>query len=316
MRKRVQVALAILSVALVSVIVWHGSHEREPVYQGKGLRAWLGEYYDWGFSSSTVARNGRNAAEAAVRQIGTNAIPTLLDMLRKKDSPLVTKLIPVWSRHVARTPYLPMWVAFPSWYQVHAEVLNHQASMGFEILRTNARPAVPALINLYEENISPSSQNYVSRSLIAIGPDATRAAIPSFLRGTASPNVLVRKNAVMALSQVHDEPSLVVSTLAKSLNDNNVTIRVSAAWGLGAFGREVRQAISLAEPVLTQALCDPDGTVRGTAACSLQHFGAEAKQAVPALLELLKDKDMYARGAAAGALEQIDPEAAAKAGVK
>jgi HEAT repeat protein len=56
--------------------------------------------------------------------------------------------------------------------------------------------------------------------------------------------------------------------------------------------------------------------VRGAAACSLEAFGAEAKGAVPALLELLKDKDEYARGTAAEALEQIDPEAAAKAGVK
>jgi hypothetical protein len=305
-----------LLVTVVCVIVWHGSHEREPVYQGKGLRAWLGEYYDWGFSSATVARNGRNAAEAAIQHIGTNAIPTLLDMLRKKDAPLVIKLIPVWSRHVTRTPYLPMWVAFPSWYQVHAEVLNRQATLGFEILGTNAHPAVPALINLYEENISRSSQICVRQSLIAIGPDAARAALPSFLRGTASPKVLVRQDAVMALSQVHDEPLLVVSTLAKSLSDADVNIRVSAAWSLGAFGMKVRQAIPLAVPVLTQALHDPDGTVRGTAACSLKDFAAEAKQAVPALLELLKDKSMYARGVAAGALQQIDPDAAARAGVK
>jgi HEAT repeat protein len=172
------------------------------------------------------------------------------------------------------------------------------------------------LIRIYEQNISPASQFYVSRALIAIGPDATRTAIPAFLRGAANSNLLVRKFAVRALAQVHDEPSLVVPALAKSLSDTNVAIRASAAWGLGGFGREVRQAVPLAGPVLIKALGDPDGSVRGSAACSLKAFGAEAKQAVPALLELLKDEDEYARGAAAEALGQIDPEAAAKAGVK
>jgi len=41
MQKRVQVALAILFVALVSVMVWQGLREREPVHQGKPLSVWL-----------------------------------------------------------------------------------------------------------------------------------------------------------------------------------------------------------------------------------------------------------------------------------
>jgi HEAT repeat protein len=98
--------------------------------------------------------------------------------------------------------------------------------------RGKAQSAVPALIRIYEQNISLASQLYVSRALIAIGTDATRTAIPSFLRGAANSNVLVRKFAVRALAQVHDEPSLVVPALAKSLSDRNVTIRESAAWGL------------------------------------------------------------------------------------
>lgn len=69
-------------------------------------------------------------------------------------------------------------------------------------------------------------------------------------------------------------------------------------------------------PLLTIALHDPDASVRGAAASSLKAFGGEAEGAVPALLELLKDNDEYARGVAAKALEQIDPEAATKAGVK
>jgi HEAT repeat protein len=240
-----------------------------------------------------------------VRRIGTNALLTLLRILRAKDSALKVKSMDLVKRqHYFRIEYTP------------ADELNYRACSAFGVLRAKAQSAVPALVRIYEQNISPASQFYVSRALIAIGPDATRTAIPAFLRGAASSNLLVRKFAVRALAQVHDESSLVVPALAMSLSDTNVAIRASAAWGLGVFGRGVRQAVPLAVPVLIKALRDPDASVRGAAACSLEAFGAEAKGAVPALLELLKDEDEYARGAAAEASGQIDPEAAAKAGVK
>ncbi|MCX6924066.1 MAG: HEAT repeat domain-containing protein [Verrucomicrobia bacterium] len=315
MQKRVHVALAVLLVVLISAVVWQvlRSQKREPVYQGKRLRVWLDEY---SFRTLTGAIEARNTAEAAIQQIGTNAIPTLLNLLRKKDSPLVARLILLWGRYVTRTSYLPFWVAYPSWYQVHAAILNRQGSLGFEILRANGHPAVPALIRLYEQEISPSSQYYVGQALMAIGPDAMRRAIPSFVRGAASPKLLMRKNAVRALLQVHDDSSLVVSALAKSIVDTNVFIRTLTAMGLGEFGRKVPQSVPLVVPLLIKALSDPDGSVRGSAACSLKTLGAEAKGAVPALLDSLKDKDEYARGTAAEALLQIDPGAAAKAGVK
>ena len=95
MRKRVQIALTVLPVAIFGVIVWQvlrpREREREPVYQGKGLRVWLSEnYYAW------ARRDGQaqDLAESAIRRIGTNAIPALLNMLRKKDSSLVSILSP------------------------------------------------------------------------------------------------------------------------------------------------------------------------------------------------------------------------------
>ena len=307
MPTRVHIALAVLLVMLVGVIGWQVLHLREPIYQGKRLSSWLEAYKLYGVAGVETwqVRVEQQEADEAVRRIGTNALPTLLRMLRAKDSALKVKLMDLVKRqHYFRIEYTP------------ADELNYRACSAFGVLRVKAQSAVPALIRIYEQNISPASQFYVSRALIAIGPDATRTAIPAFLRGAANSNLLVRKFAVRALAQVHDEPSLVVPALAKSLSDTNVAIRASAAWGLGVFGRGFRQAVPLAVPVLIKALRDPDASVRGAAACSLEAFGAEAEGAVPALLELLKDKDEYARGTAAEALEQIDPEASAKAGVK
>ncbi|MGO8925639.1 MAG: HEAT repeat domain-containing protein [Limisphaerales bacterium] len=270
MIKRVQIALAVLLVMLAGVIEWQvlRPQEREPVYQGKRLQVWLLEYL--------LDNNSGNSKMAgdAVQQIGTNAIPTLLKMLGKKNS----KLVDWWDRHISEILYLPVDVRYP-WYYHRAFYLHQEAEMGFKILGADAQQAVPRLIRIYEQNISESSQGSASRALIAIGPAAQRMAIPSFLRAAASSEAPVRSVAVCALSEVHVEPRVVVPVLARSLSDTNYFIRSVVAHGLG-------------------------------------DFGADAKQVVPALVILLGDPDAGVRRGVTNALLRIDPEAAAKAGVK
>jgi hypothetical protein len=279
MGKRVHIALAVVLAAVAGLIAWQGLHpkEREPVYQGKALRVWLSESY---YGRLRQDARGRDAAEGAIRHVGTNAIPTLLNMLRKKDSPLVSMLIPVWDRHVALMPHhLPVWIRFPSWYRTKAAVLNHQALTGFEILRADAHQAVPALIKIYDQDISPDSRFYTSRALIAVGPGAARRAIPSFLRGAASANTRVRQDALYALSQAPGEPSVVV-------------------------------------PALVKGLSDADASIRKTAVMGLKEVGFAAQPAVPALVRMLSDPDVQVRSLAAQALLRIDYDAAVKAGLK
>jgi hypothetical protein len=89
MRKRVQIAVAVLLAAIAGLAVWQGlrSPEREPVYQGKRLSSWL-------IASVTNGTPEAQAqAYAAVRQVGPNALPTLLRMLRAKDSRLKAELM-------------------------------------------------------------------------------------------------------------------------------------------------------------------------------------------------------------------------------
>jgi hypothetical protein len=270
---RGKVTLAVFLTALVGVVAWQmlRPHQGEPVYQGKALRAWLSEdYYAWARGDLRA----QDIAEGGIRQIGTNAIPILLKMMRKKDSSLVSSLIPLWERHIMRSPYLPAWVQFPSWFRTKAFVLNMQALKGFEVLRANAQPAVPELITIYELHISPENQFYVSQALIAIGPQAARAAIPSFLRAAGSSDARVREIAIGALSHVHAEPSLVVPALTKSLSDTKASIRSLAAMGLKEIGwsGEARQAV----PALVRLLSDPDGQVRRLAAEALRNIDYDA----------------------------------------
>ena len=270
MQKRLIVAVVLLLVIVAGLIAYQSLREREPVYAGKSLRAWLREY-DGSWPRST-------AAEAAIRQIGTNAIPTLLKILCEKNSISTSKLGDFWGRHISRHRSLPTWVRYPGWYLALTGNRNSLATVGFKVLGADAQQAVPALIQIYERNISPASQQETSLSLIGIGP-AGRVAIPSFLRGAASPNQEVRRVAVVALSALHAEPQLVVPALVKSLSDTNDVIRLMAVQGL-------------------------------------QLFGPDAQQAIPAVVPLLTDSNLAVRLRAADALKAISPEAAAGAGSK
>ena len=277
MRKRVQIVLAVLLMAVAGVIAWQVLHsqEAEPVYQGKGLRVWLREYdRNWNAYDEEAVKS-RNMAEGAVRQIGTNSIPNLLRMLSKKDSPAVAKLVDLWNRRINS---FPVWLRYPGWYENQAAFQNTDAAAGFEILGAEAQQAVPALTRIYEQNISPSSQRATARALIAIGPMAG-TTIPSFLRMVTNSSADARFTAVYALSQVHAEARLAVPALTESLKDTDYLVRLFAARGLG-------------------------------------DYGTNAQQAVPALVLLLSDPHRHVRPMATNALKKIDPEAAAEAGVK
>ena len=68
-------------------------------------------------------------------------------------------------------------------------------------------------------------------------------------------------------------------------------------------------------PALIQAAHDPYLFVRAYTADALAAFGPESRSSVPILIELLSDQEQEVSTKASKALLQIDPEAAAKAGV-
>jgi HEAT repeat protein len=144
---------------------------------------------------------------------------------------------------------------------------------------SEASGAIPELIQLYENPVSRPSQHYTLMALGKIGP-AARMAIPSLLRTlSTSTNEEVRANTVFALGGIHAEPVRVVPVLIKCLADSSTDVQGEAAQGLG-------------------------------------NFEVNAKPAIPALLALLQNPNQDVVNHAKAALLRIDPEAAARAGVK
>src|SRR5436309_7286928 len=107
----------------------------------------------------------REAAEEAIRQIGTNALPALITMLRSKDSKPKEKLF-VWS---TKQPI--------SWLRSQgASERRWLANEGFRVLGEEAEPAIPVLIEMLKDR-DEVGVPVTTDALMAIGPKAFLAII-------------------------------------------------------------------------------------------------------------------------------------------
>src|SRR5438445_7206575 len=158
----------------------------------------------------------------------------------------------------------------------HAHLLG---GAGFFILGPVAKPAVPALVELVIDP-DPDVRATAVSALVPFGPEA-HAAVPALLKCLNDPRRAVRIEAMICLGNIHAQPELVVPVLMDYLEGQApaTPIRISAVRTIG-------------------------------------NFGAQAKPAVPTLLRLLNDEDPLIRSLVTNCLPNIDPAAAAKAGVK
>ncbi len=160
-------------------------------------------------------------------------------------------------------------------------------------------------------NFKSANQRHVEAvaAYEVLGPLAS-AQVPSLidlLSNGSSPEV--RYNAASALGDIRPEAKLAGPALSRATADPNPH-DYAAQFVLP--GAEVGYADpELTVPVLIAGLDDTDRTARENAAIALGRYGQQAKAAIPALVRTLPTN-----GAAGFSLKKIDPEAAAKAGVK
>jgi HEAT repeat protein len=293
MRSRIALAVVLgaLPVGLAGLVL----RPREPSYQGRPLTSWLRQYFAhsdvWDrINMQPVDEQGKQAG-IAIRLIGTNAIPTLLQMLQASDPPWKFRILDFLGKQsiiksdrlraaAVAGPGVTVTNADGSILEISGFPPATLAACGFTVLGADAREAVPALIKIYERDSSERSEGCVAHSLAAIGPPAG-SAIPALIKGMTNSSLAVRALSINALSRIHADPEIVVPALIKCLSD-----------------------------------IDNDAEVDDEAAVALGSFGAAAKPAIPALIELLQHPGPDLHYWAGIALSQIDPEAAAKAGVE
>jgi hypothetical protein len=170
MSKRGRITVAVLA-AILSGLAWllvSSLPAREPVYEGKPLSRWL-------------AGASRRDARRAVRACGTNAIPTLVRMLRATDSPLKLKLVQLAGKQ-----------HFIKFHWRMAGVLHEEAIRALLEMGPRVEFAMPELVKLYDE--APASplftpswflKEQIAQLFVGLGP-AAKDAEPSLRRDAAS----------------------------------------------------------------------------------------------------------------------------------
>lgn len=242
MSKRIGIVTGLLLAGVVGSLLWRASGPREPVLEGRLLTSWLDHHVPSSAASPPYGSPGWKKADEAIRHIGTNAIPTLLKMMRAKEwPPLVIKLMDRVRRF-----------GFPVKQYRYATARHEEAEYAFEMLGTNAVGAVPELIRIYQQDISASSQRCAALALGHIGRGA-QLALPALIQRFTHTNSDTRFYAVSAVMSIGGETGVVVPALTGALKDPNVNVRWNALSGLSRFGGRARPAV----PEILKMLDDP-----------------------------------------------------------
>jgi hypothetical protein len=241
---RLYILSGLLLLAIVAALAWQTSGPGEPVYEGKPISHWLAGHVASSAANPRFGSPGWKKADEILRRAGTNAIPTMLKMIRAKDPPgPALKVMEFFRRR--------NWL-FKSYR--NASTRNEEARYAFEVLGPSAAAAVPKLIKIYEQNISPSSKRCVASALGTIGK-AAQPAIPVLLNDFTNADRQVRFDAVSAVLHIGGDPKILIPALQSMLKDPMHEIRANAAVALDInFAGRARSTV----PDLLWAIDDLD----------------------------------------------------------
>jgi hypothetical protein len=290
--------VVVLVVAAIGVLLYF-SRTKEPSFQGRGLSHWLSDIEN--------ARDDREAESAknAVRQIGTNAIPYLLGMMRAEDSKLKETFITLLARLHISTVRI-----------ADASGKHLRALLGFHALGPRASSAIPELKALVD---NPKTVHFAALALAEISPDGMEAATA----GLQSTDAIVRRDTAGVLGLVglvrfatnaspaqldllRAQADKAVPPLIRALNDSDELTRARAATSLGLLGQKADTAV----PALIRNLQETNGwRVPASAARGLERFGTNAVAALPALKAIAEHSDSRVREAVARAIQSIETRA-------
>ena len=318
-RRRKYVLLLAIGLVLIGAVAVVLKPEREPEYAGKRLSEWVETaVIESSWSSAIVlsvpsppSRNspfGTNPpslvvpfsgpsrrvltseAEDAIRHIGTNAVPYLVNWVAYDPPSLQTELLELMNR------------TFHSTLIDHRSVRAVGAMKALEALGPTAEGAIPGLALLMNDARAPTTARRATVALSRLQPVLPSAAIALM---TNDSSAVRRQSFSMATLWGKASTTSAVPGLVRGLQDRDAKKAEDAAVGLGVLAVEGRIAV----PALTKCLKDKRPGVQKAAVEALGQFEGQARPAVPALLQLLSERDFEIRMAAANALLKIDSHA-------
>ncbi len=182
-----------------------------------------------------------------------------------------------------------------TWPWQSFESFNAPARGAAEALATIGKAAVPAL----KKNLENKECIYRFYALHAFSKMKDQNFDDIYIKALSDKNHLVRLKAVKILGEIGNEEHF--SQVVRMLSDKNLWVRRLAIKALGNFEK-------LPEPsFLMVFLNHEDKVIRGWAAVALGEL--KEHRAIPMLVKLLADKEMFVQNRAFQALVNIGPEA-------
>jgi len=268
----------------MAFVAWTLTREKpEPIWNGRSLSAWTEDL------ATGSSKEIRETAEDAIRHIGPAAIPSLLQMLRSRDTVLHRVLVSITRELNRRQSTMVFGVT-------SATEKCDRAAMAFEALGPLAHSAIPDLKKLL---VRQSDPQFVADSLAAIGPEAVSAILECLPKVAPEKRYFLFSAAAKWPSQ-HEAIQL---ALLRSINSSNQYERRCAAEFLGRF----KQQPSTTVPVLIAALQDPELLVRLQALQSLAEFGTNASSAVGPVRALAQNQSWFPPDQVSNVLMRIEP---------
>jgi hypothetical protein len=215
------------------------------------------------------------SATAAIREIGTNALPYAIKWIQEEPS------MPLWSE----------------------EDIASRCDMAvniFAALGPAASPAIPELVQIGCADVIGASK--AINSLVAIGPLAL-PALSGIMTNPIAP-VGSRCHAIGMLEQNPTNAFQALPALQVCLEDTNREIVMVALDILIKLDLQEPELL----PVLTNKLADSELTIRLRAIKAISAYRTNAAPSIPALVQRLEDAHPRARYSAAAALHNIAPE--------
>ncbi len=314
-RKTLLPVALIVAVCLTLLLLWR-SHQ-QPRFQGKTAAQWFQEFRAAEAQqrvqviqvSPGVMRvvqparlQGPEASAAAdgLRGLGTNALPYLVTLLRRRDSwgerfyPPVYFKTPINIRKLLPQP------------PPTRDEIRRQAALAIAALGSKGAPAAQDLLETLKY-CGPVSEYNILRTLSRLEYNRERAdEIVLFLTQHGPQTRAIRAASELWLvSPVTGRCLLQILSQTNAASITNRVYRTLCVRHLAYFGKYA----SMVVPGLAAALQDPDREVRRTAAQVLEEFGPTAAPALPALEQALKSDDPELRYQAARAVEAMGTNA-------
>ncbi len=208
-------------------------------------------------------------AQAAVRAIGAaRALPKLLSLVEAKEDPLTHWIVTKSEKFHLK--FLDEWRS--------AEHFQQLGLVGFQILGTNAAPAMGKLAKLLDDK----DYSFTAlRCLLSIGKPAEAA----LCQALTNQEDIVRIWSMDGLSSVTDDVAVYIARIKDRLRDSTYAVRAKAVDDIGIQ----TSAPELAVPLLVAALNDSSNSVSSHAADSLANFGTNALEVFPILSNLVEN---------------------------